>query len=149
MTGGFSLPVAVDVVVAILLVATIVYAMVLNRKLTALRNAKGEMEAMVARFSQATAQAENGIQTLKAHAAESGTSLDSTVNRAHGLADDLSFLIERGNSLADRLEGVLESGRGGSAGVKAGPKTRPVKVPPKAKVSPEEAALVQALRGVR
>jgi chromosome segregation ATPase len=142
--------------VAVLLVATIVYAVLLNRKLTALRNVKGEMEAVIASFAEATAQAENGIQTLKVHATESGTSLDNTVNRAHGLADDLSFLIERGNSLADRLEGILERGRGGSAGTvrpnrpqSARAQATPKAPQPVAEVSPQEVALLNSLRGVR
>lgn len=161
MTAGLSLPVAVDVLVAVLLVATIVYAVMLNRKLAVLRNSKTEMEALVARFAESTALAENGIQTLKAHASESGTSLDSMVSRAHGLAEDLSFLIERGSNLADRLEGAVESGRRRGAGDAPAPapppvrphspdaKARPGKAPPAAEVSPEEAALLKALRGVR
>jgi hypothetical protein len=165
MTDGLSLPVAVDALVAVLLVATIVYAIVLNRKLAALRNVKVEMEALLARFAESTAQAESGIQTLKAHATDSGASLDGMVNRAHGLADDLAFLIERGSNLANRLEGATTSARGTArgtgtgeplvkvvrperaqeTGVKPGPKT----APPAAEVSPEEAALLNALRGVR
>ncbi len=164
MTGDFSLPVAVDALVAVLLVVTIVYAVRLNRKLTALRSAKGEMEAVVAQLTLATAQAESGIQTLKAHANESGASLDSAVNRARGLIDELGFLVERGNNLADRLEGGLETSRGRGAGAaqsdksqspsaKANSKTDPavtqMNAPPAAEVSPEETALLYALRGVR
>ena len=156
MTDGFSFSVAVDVLVAVLLVATIVYAVVLNRKLSALRNAKVEMEALVARFAESTAQAENGIQTLKAHANESGVSLDNKANKAHGLADDLAFLIERGSELADRLEGAISSARGnGGDGMRPdlpqGPGIGPVpsKAPPATEVSPEEAAVLSALRGVR
>jgi len=160
MTGGFSLPVTVDVLVAVLLVVTIVYAVTLNRKLTALRNVKGEMEAVVAKFVRATAQAENGIQMLKAQATESGTSLNTTVDRAHGLANDLSFLIERGNTLADRLEGALEAGRGRGVGAaqsdrpqglsaKVSAKVASRTAPLAAEVSPEETVLINALRGVR
>jgi len=157
MTGGLSLPVAIDALVAVLLVATIVYAVVLNRKLAALRDAKVEMEALVAQFAESTAQAESGIQTLKAHASESGASLDGMVNRAHGLADDLTFLIERGSSLANRLEGAIESARvtRGPSAVRpdrpqgAGARPGPAKVPAAAEVSPEEAALLKTLRGVR
>jgi len=159
MTGGLSLPVAVDALVAVLLVATIVYAIVLNRKLVALRNAKAEMEALVARFAESTAQAESGIQTLKAHANDSGASLDSLVTRAHGLSDDLAFLIERGSNLADRLESATASTRGKMAGGASagtakperplGTRSAPAKAPPAAKASPEEVALLNSLRGVR
>ncbi len=157
MTGGLSLPVAVDALVAVLLVATIVYAIVLNRKLAALRNVKAEMEALITQFAESTAQAETGIQTLKAHANQSGVSLDGMVTQAHGLADDLTFLIERGSNLATRLEGAIESTRTPRGAGAARPdrpqdtdaKPGPAKAPPAAKVSPEEAALLKALRGVR
>lgn len=161
MTEGFSLPVLVDALIAVLLVATIAYAVVINGKLSVLRNAKVEMEALVARFAESTAQAENGILTLKAHATESGSALDNTTNRAHGLADDLAFLIERGADLANRLEGAIGSARGkGASGAQSGfaradwlqgegPKLGAAKTPPAAEISPEEAALLGALRGVR
>lgn len=161
MTDGLSLPVVVDALIVVLLVATIIYAVVLNRKLSALRNAKVEMEVLVARFAESTAQAESGIQTLKAHAAESGSSLDRTTNRARGLADDLAFLIERGSDLANRLEGAIGAARGKGAGAAQTDDARPdrpqgtgaklgvVKTPPATEVSPEEAALLDALRGVR
>ena len=156
MTDGLSLPVLADALIAVLLVATIVYAVVLNRKLSALRNTKAEMEALVARFAESTAQAESGIRTLKANASESGSSLDSTTNRANGLAGDLAFLIERGSDLANRLEGTIGSARGNGAGDARpdrpqGPGAKPgaVKAPPVAEVPPEEAAVLNALRGVR
>ncbi|MHA1600656.1 MAG: DUF6468 domain-containing protein [Alphaproteobacteria bacterium] len=156
MTDGLSLSVVADALIVVLLVATIVYAVVLNRKLSALRSAKAEMEALVARFAESTAQAESGIQSLKAHANESGVSLDSKANKAHGLADDLAFLIERGSDLANRLEGAIALARGNGAGnsrpdrpQSPGDKPSPAKAPPVAEVSPEEAAVLNALRGVR
>ena len=147
MTSGFGLSVAIDVVVAILLVATIVYAIVLNRKLTALRNAKAEMDSTLARFAESTSKAASGIEALKAHAQVSGSALDSIVTRAHSLTDDLTFLIERGSNLANRLEKMTESARGREAAGAPARAARPAA--PAAEASPEEAALRKALQGLR
>jgi len=161
MIADISVPVVLDMIIAILLVATIVYAFVLNRKLSVLRNAKAEMEMLVARFADSTAKAESGIQNLKAHASESGAALDSMTTRAAGLAGDLSFLVEKGTSLANRLEKAIESARSEAPGVAvthpfrsdrvpgAGARPGPSKIPATAEISPEEAALVKSLRGVR
>jgi hypothetical protein len=147
MSSGVSMAFAVDVLVAILLVATIVYAVVLNRKLTALRRAKAEMDATVVRFAESTGKATSGIAALKAHAQESGAALESTLTRAHSLADDLTFLIERGSNLANRLEKITEVVRGKEAFNGPARAARPVA--PAAAASPEETALRKALQGIR
>lgn len=96
-----------DALIAGLLVATIAYAAVLNRKLGALRGAKSEMEALLAGFSESTERAGSGVESLKQEAGRSGSALQSKVEAARGLVDDLGFLIERGTKLAERLdEGV-------------------------------------------
>ena len=164
MSAAFSVPVLLDVIIAVLLVATIVYAVVLNRKLAALRDAKAELEMLAARFAESTAKAESGIQNLKAHASESGASLDHMTTRAAGLAGDLSFLVEKGASLASRLEEAIESARGKGPNAKnssadvtrpfrtermPGARPGPARTQAAVEVSPEEAALVKSLRGVR
>jgi hypothetical protein len=165
MIAAVSMPMVLDVIIAVLLVATIVYAAVLNRKLAALRNAKAEMEMLAARFADSTAKAESGIQNLKAHASESGVTLDSISARAAGLAGDLSFLVEKGTSLANRLEEAIDSARGKGpgadgmrplraermtgAGTRTGAGPGQAMTPAAAEVSPEQAALFKSLRGVR
>lgn len=103
-----------DALIAVLLVATIAYAAVLNRKLGALRDAKSEMEALLASFSESTERAGSGVEMLKQEAGRSGEALHNKVATARGLVDDLGFLIERGTKLADRLDG-------GSGSVRAKP----------------------------
>ena len=161
MSAASSIPVAIDVIIVVLLIATIAYAVVLNRKLSALRNAKAEIEVLLARFADSTAKAESGIQTLKAHASESGAVLDTMTSSAKGLADDLTFLIEKGTGLANRLEEAVGSARAKGSGAAvagaartdrtyhAGAKPAPAKAARDIEISPEEAALLKSLRGVR
>jgi hypothetical protein len=126
-----------DATIAVLLVATIAYAVVLNRKLGALRDAKGEMEGLVARFAESTDKAGSGIESLREEAKRSGETLQGKLDAARGLADDLGFLIEKGSGLAERLDGALgvarakaaaggasgptQGGRGRAQGASAGP----------------------------
>src|SRR5277367_1088786 len=99
-----------DVIVAFLLVATIVYAAMLNRRLTGLRSNKAELEALIHSFGEACARAEAGVKTLRT-ATDEATRLQQYLDRSQALRDDLSFLLDRGSSLADRLEGGVRSAR--------------------------------------
>jgi hypothetical protein len=115
-----------DILLAVLLTATIVYAAVLNKKLTQLRDSREEMEKLIGEFSQATAKAEESLRELKERAAASGEELETRVahvdkqlETARGLADDLSFMVEKGGSIADRLEEGIREGRRLSGGGQA------------------------------
>lgn len=101
----------IDALIALLLVATIAYAAVLNRKLGVLRDAKSEMEALIVSFSESTERAGSGVESLKQEAGRSGKALQSKVEAARGLVDDLGFLIETGTKLADRLDGGVGAAR--------------------------------------
>jgi hypothetical protein len=98
-----------DAAVAVLLLATIVYAAILNRKLTVLRNSKQEMERLIGRFAEATTRAETVLAEIRQTAGETGRTLQETIDRGNVVADDLVFLVERAGGLADRLEGALKA----------------------------------------
>jgi hypothetical protein len=101
----------IDALIAVLLVATIAYAAVLNRKLGVLRDGKSEMEALIVSFSESTERAGSGVESLKREAGRSGEALQSKVEAARGLVDDLGFLIETGTKLAERLDGGVGAAR--------------------------------------
>ncbi len=100
-----------DVAICVLLVTTIGYAMVLNRKLTDLRSARGDMEKVVADLGAAAGKAEGGLQALKARSADAGDGLAKTVDDACRLADEMAFLVKKGNEIADRLEVAVAASR--------------------------------------
>lgn len=171
MSQGFGLNLVFDAVVAVLLVATIVYAAILNRKLSALRGLKAEMETLVTRLAESTRVAEDGLSHLRGAAERSGETMQRTAETARGVADELSFLIERGNSLARRLDGAPPSPAANASAPPAAepvaepassarPATRPATGNRRAKApsgapaaepapSPQEAALLKALQGLR
>lgn len=111
----------VDLLVAVLLVVTIGYAIVLNKRLGKLRRDKTELEKLASTFGQSTVRAEESIEKLK-NAAEL---LQERMEKAVALRDDLAFLIDRGGQAADSLEDLVRETRdrmgvGARPGVRAG-----------------------------
>ena len=100
-----------DGIVAFLLVVTIFYAAKLNRKLSALRADKTELQALVQSLAEASQSAEAGVMGLKAGAEEIGRLLAKKMQDAQSLREDLAYMIDRGGIVADRLEGSLRTRR--------------------------------------
>lgn len=161
-----TLSIALDIVVAVLLIATIAYAAVLDRRIRMLRSARAEIESVVVSFNTATARAESAIGDLKT-GTEAGTrELKPLMATARQIADDLAFLVERGNELADRLDvgvsaarTVAPKGTGkvvsrslsqtAMAPVKATNRDMDKPERPEREVTDAEHALLKALRSVR
>jgi hypothetical protein len=105
MSSGIS--VLFDVTIVTLLIVTIAFAAVLNRRLAAWRQDRGEFERLIAQFNRAAERADSGIERLKAASEQTGKTLQQAVTKGQSLRDDLAYLIERAEPLADRLtEGV-------------------------------------------
>lgn len=96
-----------DIVVAVLLVVTICYAVMLNRRLAKLRRDKEELNALARTFGDATVRADDAIGKLRATA----STLEQRITKAEQLRDDLVFLVERGGTTADRLEQLVRQAR--------------------------------------
>ena len=93
-----------DGLVAVLLVATIAYAALLNRRLGILRKGKEELREIVNSFDAAMTRIETGSGKLKQAGNPTSGELKELVTEARALRDELSFLLDRGGSLASRLD---------------------------------------------
>jgi hypothetical protein len=101
----FDIPpgVLLDGLLVVLLVATISWCFILNRRLGNIRAASKQMKDLVSNFSTATEQAKAGIKALKVAAEVDGAALQDIVDTARVLRDELAFLTEAGDTLANRL----------------------------------------------
>ena len=99
-----SLGLALDGVLAVLLVATIAYCALLHRRLAALRSSTSDMRRLMDDFATATERAERGVAELGRLGAEVGGTLQARTAVARGLGDELQIMTEAGSRLADRLE---------------------------------------------
>ncbi len=112
-----ELSLVLDVLIACLLVAVIIYALRLNKSLSVLQQSKAELEKMLSGFSESTEKAELAIQKVKEASTHNRDSLNKLLSEAETLREDLAFMIERGNSLADKLDGGISRNRvSGDAG---------------------------------
>lgn len=100
-----------DIVVSVLMVATIAYATRLNSRLAALRKNRDDLARTIIGFNEATLRAESSIPKLRKAADEAGQSLQDRVEKAQSLRDDLAFMIERADTMANRLENAVRSAR--------------------------------------
>ena len=112
MTEHYGL--ILDSLIVVLLLATIFYCVVLNRRLGRLRNSRTELERATRAFAEAAARADAGIKGLRHTAEESGAGLQQEVKRAQGLREEMHMLVDAAESLAKRLESAAGSARAAS-----------------------------------
>ena len=95
--------IVLDLAVAALLAAAIVYAVRLNRTLENLRQGKAELATLIGRFDEAAAHAERSVAKLGQSTVEQGKVLNSAIAEAQALRDELAFMLERGDTVAERI----------------------------------------------
>jgi hypothetical protein len=114
-----------DLLVSVLLIATIGYAVMLNQRLTQLRKNRDDLAKIIVSFNEATVRAESSIPKLRKAAEDAGQSLQERVEKAQSLRDDLAFMIERADTMANRLENGVRSARTDLRSAPAGAKESP------------------------
>ncbi|WP_416899747.1 MAG: DUF6468 domain-containing protein [Minwuia sp.] len=140
-----------DLVLTGLLFATLVYCFVLNRRLSRLRNAKGDMAEMVRSFHLATEAARGSVDELKSTAEAMAKDLQTQIQHGRDMLEEMSVVTSSAGRLADRIEKGVEKSRpaaAAAAGTGAMREERPAP-PTAAPRSEAENELLQALRKVR
>ena len=94
----------VDIVVAILLGAVIVYCAILDRRLAVVREGQDSLRELLAQLSGATLNAERAVMDLRNTANASAADLGEKIRIAKPLADELGLLVESGSAVVGRLE---------------------------------------------
>ena len=102
---------SLEALVVLLLAATLVQSVRLERALGALRRDRAALEQLIADFNASTHQAEAGIGRLRAAADGAGRQIARQIDTATRLKDDLVFVADRGDRLADRLDTLVRAGR--------------------------------------
>ena len=100
-----------DILLVVLLTATLFHAIRLERALGVLKRDRAELETLVASFNSSTRAAEAGVERLHTAADGSGRQIQRQIDTATTLKDDLTFLVQRGEGLADRLDEGVRAAR--------------------------------------
>lgn len=107
-----GLDVALNLVLAVLLAAVIVYAWRLHKRLGTWRDGKAELDRTIKEFNEAAKRAEAAVADLKNAGEAAGKLLEDQTRKAISLKDDLEYIVSRAEPIADRAaENVRERER--------------------------------------
>lgn len=113
---------ALNVLLIVLLLPTLVYVVLLHRRLASLRGDREAVDAVVERMNEATRRAEASLKGIRHTAEQAKATLEEPVVRAQALRDELSFLVQRADAAGERLaSGLSTAGAGSKAGDAAAP----------------------------
>jgi Domain of unknown function (DUF6468) len=101
----------IDCVVAILLVLTIGYCMMLNRRLKLLKADEQSLRATISELVTATEIAERAIGGLKITVHECDMGLGERLRKAERLAGEIDRAVVSGRDLISRLSQIVSAGR--------------------------------------
>ena len=119
--SGIGLGTVIDLFVALLLVVTIGYCTLLNRRLKAFRGDEEAMRQTIRELVQASEIAERAIAGLKETATECDKSITYKLRQADRFCRDIEQQVESGQALVGRLSQIgalsrelgLNSAKGG------------------------------------
>ncbi|SON56212.1 chemotaxis protein [Hartmannibacter diazotrophicus] len=105
----FTLGLMIEIVVACLLVTTIVYCYILNKRLTRLRADENVLRATISELITATEIAERAIRGLKATASDCEQSLGRRLLAAETTSSSLERRLNAAETAASELDRLLKS----------------------------------------
>lgn len=111
MSAGMLANLMLNVLIVVLLAATISYCWVLNRRIKILQDSKSELAQLLKYFDESTQRASESIIALQTASKKLGESIQSRIDKANFLLDDLAFMIEKGNKIANQMEAGFAVGR--------------------------------------
>lgn len=127
----------VELALSVLLLATIIYCAILERRLSALRKGQDGLKDTITHLNEAIVAAGSSMRMLKSTAAGAAEALDERIARGRGLADELSLITASGERIAQRMDRTAPERSNGNAAMPASLGAR------------LEALKPQALRNVR
>lgn len=110
----------IDMLVIVLLGATIYFAFRLDRRLQGLRNIQAEMANVIQELNIAASRAEAGIQGLRSAVESSGRLLEDKIRDATSIGEELAILMKT----SERAGRLIQAERPANL-VAIGPKSSP------------------------
>jgi hypothetical protein len=87
-----------------LLMTTISYCWVLNKRIKILQDSKSELANLLKYFDISTTRASESIVALQSASKKISENIQARTDKVNYLMDDLAFMIEKGTRLADKLD---------------------------------------------
>ncbi len=94
-----------------LLIATVCYCYLLNRRIQTLQNSKSEFASLLKHFDDSTIKASETIVAMQTASKKIGDNIQMRIEKANYLLDDLSYAIEKATRLSNQLDAGLAVSR--------------------------------------
>ncbi len=131
---------AIEGLVAVLLVLTIGYCMVLDKRLKRLRADEADLRATISELLTATEIAERAIVGLKETASEADRALAQRLREAEFFSQEIGRELGEGEKLLNRIIRITEAARGGAPAEPAPMAVMPVAVATRTAEAPRDRA---------
>ena len=119
MGSGIPVSLIVEMMLAALLMATLVFCALLERRLRLLRKDEESLTGTIRALNAAIAAAQASLGGLRAAAKDADEKLGRNVTAARALADELSLLTSAGERAAGRIDAARETALSGRKRVPA------------------------------
>lgn len=101
---GTGLGLVIELIVSLLLVVTISYCFIVNRKLNALRADQSGLRMVIGELNRSTERAERAIQQMRQTAELVDADMAGHVEKAHAVRDALMVSVERSRGAQEMIE---------------------------------------------
>lgn len=99
-----TLSMGLEALLVVLLAFTLLYCVILERRLASLRRNQNGLKKMIGDLNSAIVNASTSLRALKMAAGEAAETLDDRLRRARALSDELSLLTNSGERIAQRFD---------------------------------------------
>ena len=104
MAEYLTLSLFADILITILLIATIAYAVRLSGYLKKFKESRADLENIIKDLSTHITKAEKAVSGLNETVEMSGNDLQKRMDKANAMFDELDMVVQTGDRLANRLE---------------------------------------------
>jgi Flp pilus assembly protein TadB len=105
----FTLTLAVELALSVLLAATLIYCALLEKRLKAVRQGQQQMKSTIDSLNASLATAGASLRALQAAAGTIGETLDRKLSLARSTIDELSLVTASGERIASRMERSVDT----------------------------------------
>lgn len=101
----------INMVMVMLLAATIFYCWLLNKRIQVLQDSKSDLAKLLNQFDHSTLKATESIAALQVASKKIGETIQARIEKANYVMDDLNYMVERASKAADQMEAGIAIAR--------------------------------------
>lgn len=102
---------SLNIAMITLLAATLFYCWLLNKRIQVLQDSKSELANLLKQFDRSTKRASEAMELLQQASKQAGKSVQSRIEKAQYVLDDLNYMMDRADKVAEQMEAGIAIAR--------------------------------------